>query len=178
MQAKASGGYSDAELRSELKKLGHDAGPITDTTRGLYLEKLKRLRSTTASASTNGSTSSSAGIQPLQTAGRKKTGQTPRLAKSPDENPTSPLTTGPPSLSPPLPSSLPSPPFPSSLPSPPLSPSSVVISQLLQSLDNCSSPASDTAFIFPEGDVFLASRAILATQCREMIPLLYSRECQ
>lgn len=33
----------DASLRKELKSLGVDAGPITDSTRPLYVKKLKRL---------------------------------------------------------------------------------------------------------------------------------------
>lgn len=52
----------------------------------------------------------------------------------------------------------------------------VVISQLLQSLNSTSHLASDTAFLFPDGDVFLASRAILSTQCCDLNLLLYNRE--
>ena len=40
----ASSGPSDAELRSRLKALGFSPGPITDTTRTLYLEKLRQLK--------------------------------------------------------------------------------------------------------------------------------------
>ncbi|XP_048408979.1 LEM domain-containing protein 2-like [Stegostoma tigrinum] len=36
---------SDRDLRSELKALGYAAGPITDSTRSLYLKKLEQLRS-------------------------------------------------------------------------------------------------------------------------------------
>lgn len=35
---------SDAELRSQLEELGFSPGPITDTTRELYLEKLRKLK--------------------------------------------------------------------------------------------------------------------------------------
>lgn len=42
----------DEELRSQLKKFGFRAGPITDTTRGLYLEKLKKLNSSKTSETT------------------------------------------------------------------------------------------------------------------------------
>ena len=34
----------DAELRSQLEELGFSPGPITDTTRELYLEKLRKLK--------------------------------------------------------------------------------------------------------------------------------------
>ena len=83
--------------------------------------------------------------------------------------PSSPSLPVPASL-PPLPSSPPLSPLPSPSHSPP------VIASLLYSLNNVSHLASDTAFLFPDGDVFLASRAVLSTQCSEMIPLLYSRE--
>ena len=39
----ASGEISDAELRDRLIKLGEYPGPITDTTRKLYLHKLRAL---------------------------------------------------------------------------------------------------------------------------------------
>uniref|UniRef100_A0A5F8GYA7 LEM domain-containing protein n=1 Tax=Monodelphis domestica TaxID=13616 RepID=A0A5F8GYA7_MONDO len=35
---------SDLELRRELQALGFEPGPITDTTRDVYLNKLQRLR--------------------------------------------------------------------------------------------------------------------------------------
>ena len=51
-----------------------------------------------------------------------------------------------------------------------------VLAGLLQSFDNPNHIASDTAFLFPDGEVLLASRSILATQCNKMIPMLYSSE--
>ena len=58
---------------------------------------------------------------------------------------------------------------------PSLPPSSFIVSRLLSSLNNVSHLASDTAFLFPDrGALFLASRAVLSTQCCEMIPLLYT----
>ena len=170
MHAKAPGRCSDTELRSELKNLGCDAGPITHTTRGLYLEKLKRLRSTTATGTASCTSASAAVTKQLQTCKKAQvdlqTAQVPRTPKSPSGSPPPTGRPNPLTLSPP----------PSPLPPLPLSPSSVVTSQLLHSLDSNSHLASDTAFIFPEGNVFLASRAILSTQCPKMTPLLYCRE--
>uniref|UniRef100_A0A8C0GVE6 LEM domain-containing protein n=1 Tax=Chelonoidis abingdonii TaxID=106734 RepID=A0A8C0GVE6_CHEAB len=37
-------GLSDAELGRELRALGFQPGPITDSTRELYVKKLRRLR--------------------------------------------------------------------------------------------------------------------------------------
>lgn len=37
-------GLSDPELRRELQALGFEPGPITDTTRAVYRNKLRRLR--------------------------------------------------------------------------------------------------------------------------------------
>lgn len=54
--------------------------------------------------------------------------------------------------------------------------SAVVVDRQLASLNSPSHLASDTVFIFPDGEVFLASRAVLAIQCSELTPLLYSRE--
>lgn len=51
-----------------------------------------------------------------------------------------------------------------------------MISQLLLSFNNPSHVASDTAFLFPDGEVLLTSRSILATQCSKMIPILYTSE--
>lgn len=59
----------------------------------------------------------------------------------------------------------------------PLSSSSPeVVDRQLASLNSPSHLASDTVFMFPNGEVFLASRAILSIQCNEMTPVLYSRE--
>lgn len=44
------------------------------------------------------------------------------------------------------------------------------------SFDNCSHIASDTAFLFPGGEVIVASRAVLAAQCSNLIPILYNNE--
>lgn len=54
--------------------------------------------------------------------------------------------------------------------------SAVVVDRQLASLNSSAHLASDTVFIFPDGEVFLASRAVLAIQCSELTPLLYSRE--
>lgn len=51
-----------------------------------------------------------------------------------------------------------------------------VVEGLLVSLDNSCHVASDTAFLFPSGEAIVASRAILATQCSKMIPVLYNNE--
>ena len=60
-RAMASGGPSDAELRSRLKALGFIPGPITDTTRKLYLEKLRQLKGPEMPrASSSGATTTSA----------------------------------------------------------------------------------------------------------------------
>ena len=47
---------------------------------------------------------------------------------------------------------------------------------LLQSFDNCSHVGSDTAFLFPSGEVILASRAILSSQCNNLTPVLYNMQ--
>ena len=44
---------SDAQLRAELRRLGHNPGPITPDTRSLYLKKLAKLRASVA-ADVNG----------------------------------------------------------------------------------------------------------------------------
>ena len=47
---------------------------------------------------------------------------------------------------------------------------------MLQSFDNCNHVACDTAFLFPSGEVIVASRAVLATQCSSLTPTLYNTE--
>lgn len=158
-QASGSTTASDNELRSALKKLGFMPGPITDSTRGLYLEKLKQLKTSTAPGRNSSATKTplSQSITPPAAAARRKV--------------STPTSRDPGSSTCKLTPSFPSPPLPL-----PHSNSSLVITQLLHSLNNSSHLASDTAFLFPDGDVFLASRAVLSTQCSEMTPLLYSRE--
>ena len=51
-----------------------------------------------------------------------------------------------------------------------------VVGGLLHSFNNWQHVANDTAFLFPNGDVIVASRGILATQCSKMIPILYNAE--
>ena len=36
---------NDSELREELHRLGFEAGPVTDSTRAVYVSKLRRLSS-------------------------------------------------------------------------------------------------------------------------------------
>lgn len=49
----AAAGLSDAELRAELRALGYQPGPITDSTRTLYAKKLTRLRAEVAAGLRN-----------------------------------------------------------------------------------------------------------------------------
>ena len=50
--AASDGDISDAELRRQLKALGEEPGPITPSTKGLLLRKLKRLQNTRGSNAT------------------------------------------------------------------------------------------------------------------------------
>ena len=175
--AKASSSpVGDDELRSELKRLGFEAGPITDTTRQIYTGKLKQLKTKTKTSD------SPPLLKPAQSPVSLKDkpqlgSQTQSVATCCSSGGVSTTTkksvsretgTQHSSSSTTQPSSLP-------LPQPPLS-SNSVISQLLQSLNNGGHLASDTAFLFPSGEVFLASRSILSTQCLDLLPILYNRE--
>jgi len=51
-----------------------------------------------------------------------------------------------------------------------------VVEQLLHSFDNPTHLSSDTAFVFPGGEVIMASRSVLASQCTEMAPMLFNTE--
>ena len=154
--AKYPGLLDDRQLCSELRKLGFEAGPITDTTRPVYLKTLKKLRSRNANSVDSGPLSRRPSQIPSST-GQHQALNTP---------PTSPLATETPPLTPVV--------SRDTTLAPPTLPS--VVSQLLVSLDNGGHLACDTAFLFPSGDVFLASRAVLATQCPDLIPALYNRE--
>ena len=44
------------------------------------------------------------------------------------------------------------------------------------SFDNLSHVANDTAFLFPSGEVMVASRAVLTSQCSKMTSILYKNE--
>ena len=52
-----------------------------------------------------------------------------------------------------------------------------VLQCLLRSLD-LSHVAMDTVFLFSDGELLGASRAVMATQCPAMVPLLYNKEGQ
>ena len=169
--AKASGSpVGDEALRSELKRLGFEAGPITESTRRIYTQKLKQLKTKTSDShpqlkpakspvslsykqALGGETSSVITTSCSSGGGGSSTASRETVASPP---------------APVRPSSLPPPPSYSS--------SNSVISQLLQSLNNVGHLASDTAFLFPGGEVFLASRAVLAIQCHDLLPILYNRE--
>ena len=49
----AAGNISDHELRRQIKAFGEDVGPVTDTTRGPLLRKLKRLQNEQRSKQTS-----------------------------------------------------------------------------------------------------------------------------
>ena len=178
--AKASGSpVGDDELRSELKRLGFEAGPITDTTRQIYTDKLKQLKTKTKTSDSPpllkpaqspvslrdkpqlGSQTQS--VATCCSSGGVSTTTIKSVSRETGTQHSSSSTTPP--------SSLPLPQHPLSSPA-----SNSVVSQLLQSLNNGGHLASDTAFLFPGGEVFLASRSILSTQCLDLLPILYNRE--
>jgi hypothetical protein len=176
--AKASGSpVGDDELRSELKRLGFEAGPITDTTRQIYTDKLKQLKTKTSDSPPLLKPAQS----PVSLRDKPQLGsQTQSVATCCSSGGVSTTTiksvsretgTQHSSSSTTPPSSLPLPQHPLSSPA-----SNSVVSQLLQSLNNGGHLASDTAFLFPGGEVFLASRSILSTQCLDLLPILYNRE--
>ena len=103
MAARGEPPLSDKELRSELKRVGFDPGPITATTRGLLLKKLYRLqdeqkkkaRKTPASKvsspkifsfssdDSDGETAgNSRGTAPVSTSRRRSGARTPKTAPS------------------------------------------------------------------------------------------------
>lgn len=180
----------DGELRSELKRLGFDPGPIMESTRWIYENKLKKLQSEKTGRECRARNSTDGVIKnsrqqrdnsscspvpsrsgpPLPAAGsttRSRENEHPSISSGGSDQFSLPLTPTSPSPSP-----RPSRPPPATVSIPPC-PS--VVSNLLLSL-NSVHIASDTVFLFPAGDVFLASRSILATQCQALIPLLYNRE--
>lgn len=55
-------------------------------------------------------------------------------------------------------------------------PANVVVSNLLSTFNDPSHQVNDTGVVFQDGSVLFLSRAILASQCQKMIPLLYSSE--
>uniref|UniRef100_A0A674JJ09 LEM domain-containing protein n=1 Tax=Terrapene triunguis TaxID=2587831 RepID=A0A674JJ09_9SAUR len=57
-------GLSDAELGRELRALGFQPGPITDSTRELYVRKLSRLRAEGAAGRRSQSTGSASRPEP------------------------------------------------------------------------------------------------------------------
>lgn len=153
---------SDAELRKRLERHGYHPGPITETTRELYLTKLRSLEETDDGA-------------------RRSGPERPEATPPPEPEDQSHLPTDALGISPPTHtpnnaqgiyiiicshcvmlsvcrSSL------------------AVVDLLVSSLNDPAHVASDTVFMFHSGEVLLASRAVLATQCNELIPLLYSRE--
>lgn len=65
----ASGQISDAELRDRLQKLGECPGPITETTRNIYLHKLRTL--------TGSGAGERASLQPTRVGRRPKTPPSP-----------------------------------------------------------------------------------------------------
>lgn len=149
---------SDEELRKRLVQLGFSPGPITDGTRGLYLNKLKTLSgqggTTIPRSSPNPKPSPPS---PPGTRGRMP--PRPATPPPPDNNPTPPAQNGGVVCA-----------------ATPLAKAQVVVGQLLSSLNSPAHLASDTALLFPGGEVLLASRGIMAVRCPEMTPLLYSRE--
>ena len=150
----------DEELRTELKKLGFEAGPITDTTRRVYSDKLKQLKTKTSKKPAHSSDRlTESETPPVETRCCEISSESAKTTTAFVSRETDP------------PSSLP-------LPRPPVSSTSTdsVVSGLLQTLNNSSHLASDTAFLFPDGGIFLASRAILSTQCHNLLPILYNRE--
>ena len=52
-------------------------------------------------------------------------------------------------------------------------PSTVVVDQLCMTLNNPSHVASDTVLTFADGTVYVVCRAVIASQCSELIPFLY-----
>lgn len=158
---------SDSELSQKLRGMGVDVGPITNTTRDLYIRKYKSL-------STQSRSPDQASIKPQPQQSSPVHVQQYHHWHQDQENTNKvvrPIT--PPQQAPP-------PAVPSSGCDPTASiacaTTSAVVEQLLLSFDNPGHVASDTAFLFPSGEVILASRSVLAAQCSNMVPVLYNSE--
>lgn len=170
---------SDPELFKRLQALGVDVGPINDATRDVYLRKYLSLSAQSpVQANQELDHESSPTTPPVQQSNQKQNGGQKIL------RPTTPPIPRSPHATPPIPhrsnstctdgkllcttDSLNLINFVGS--------GEAVMMQLLLSFDNPNHVASDTAFLFPDGEVLLASRSILATQCNKMIPMLYNYE--
>lgn len=146
---------SDSELFQRLQKLGVDVGPITSTTRAIYMRKYKTLTAKQPSKPPP------LDKQPQQP---QKPLKSPQTEKKQDKTITT-TTATPPTTPPPPVTSAPPPLL--KLP---------VVNRLLASFNNPNHVASDTVFLFPSGELLLASRSILASQCSNLITMLYNTE--
>jgi hypothetical protein len=175
----------DLELARKLREMGVDVGPITSTTRDVYKRKYHSMLALKGS--------------PHSTPPRTRP---PTTTPPPNRTTSPPSRTTPPLQKPSKPAPLPSTPAPppAEHPAPPLTVLAAgehdqswlappycqliimfntldtVVKGLLYSFNNWQHIANDTAFLFPNGEVIVASRAILATQCSKMIPILYNTE--
>lgn len=143
---------SDPELARRLQALGLAVGPINDSTRDVYIRKYKGLiqNKHPAPVSPRAAVSTHPPAPPVPPC------KPPPADRKPHEK--SPLSTPPPDGG-----------------EQPCA-AVAVVELLLMSFDNLSHIANDTAFLFPSGEVIVASRAILASQCSKMVPLLYNNE--
>lgn len=153
MQAKHDSS-SDDQLRRALLTKGVEVGPITDTTRQLYENKLRRL----LLAERGGAGTE----EPRPRTDPNSSSQVPsRSSATPLPSPSS-------SSSPLLPS-------PCLKDNQLVSPSDGVVRDLMLQLDNPQHLSNDTAIIFPrEGEVIYVCRGLLATRCAHMTPFLYN----
>lgn len=158
---------SDPELARKLRELGLEVGPINDSTRDVYIRKYKGLIQSKHHAPV------SPRIHPPVS---------PWVRPYPPVSPRTHPPVSPVSTHPPGPTTPPADINPHSksplLTTPPDQPSGAgaVVELLLMSFDNLSHVANDTAFLFPSGEVIVASRAILTSQCSKMAPMLYKNQ--
>ena len=153
MQAKQDTS-SDDQLRRALLAKGVEAGPITDTTRQLYENKLRRLL--------------------LAEQGGAGT-EEPRPQTEPEVSSQVPSRSSATPLPPPSSSSSPLLQSPCLKDNQLVSTSDGVVRDLMLQLDNPQHLSNDMAIIFPrEGEVVYACRGLLAIRCAHMTPLLYN----
>ena len=155
-------GVTDDQLRLALKQKGVEVGPITDSTREVYLRKWRQLLKESNTANSRDS------LRPQEKSERdSKTAE--------DEEKDGEAVTHKPAL--PL---LPSTGFVmvSRLRTNVynLTRAVGVVALLDAQFNNPLHVASDTAFLFPQGHVIFVSRAVLAITCDTLSPLLYNQE--
>lgn len=171
-----AGKIGDSELRKRLTTLGHTPGPITDSTRALYLRKLESLskKRPANEASSPAPTPASSDLSR-------------RASENEDDNPTIPPPSSAGEQSLVLTSGVTDPlsrcgedtimyMYTARYDYYFVSGPSLVVGNLLRRLGDPAHPANDTSLVFSDGSVLSVSRAILSSQCPRLIPFLHNLE--